>query len=80
MALDYVITSVQDSRVEDPTTQDVVNTYDVFFSIPSKGYAADVQVLKGSPDVVAAVKTAVETEVSRVEQIFALSTTTAPAA
>ena len=78
--LDYAITGVQDSQVEDPLTQDVVNTYDVFFAIPSKGYAADVQVPKGSPDVVAAIKTAVETEVSRVEQIFALSTTTVPTA
>jgi p-aminobenzoyl-glutamate transporter AbgT len=80
VALEYQITSVQDSQEEDPLTQDVVNTYDVFFAIPEKGYAADVQVPKGSQDVVAAVKTAVETEVARVEQIFNLSTTTAPAA
>jgi hypothetical protein len=78
--LDYLITSVQDSQIENPTTQDVENTYDVFFSIPDKGYAADVQVPKGETDVVAAVKAAVETEVARVEQIFALSTATAPAA
>jgi p-aminobenzoyl-glutamate transporter AbgT len=79
VALAYEITGVQDSQVENPLTQDVVNTYDVFFAIPAKGYAADVQVPKSEPDVVAAIKTAVETEVNRVEQIFALSTTTAPA-
>jgi hypothetical protein len=76
--LDYLITGVQDSQEEDPTTQNVVNTYDVFFSIPSKGYAADIQVPKSSADVVSAVKTAVETEVARVEAIFALSTATTP--
>jgi hypothetical protein len=80
VALDYLITSVQDSQVENPTTQDVENTYDVFFSIPDKGYAADVQVPKGSDDVVAAIKAAVEKEVGTVENIFALSTATAPAA
>jgi p-aminobenzoyl-glutamate transporter AbgT len=78
--LDYTITGVQDSQEEDPLTQDVINTYDVFFAIPSKGYAADLQVPKSSPDVVTAIKAAVETQVSTVEQIFALSTTTAPAA
>lgn len=79
MALDYQITSVQDSQEEDPLTQDVINTYDVFFAIPSRGYAADVQVPKSSQDVVGAVKAAVEAEVNRVEAIFALSTTTTPA-
>ena len=78
--LAYQITSVQDSQEEDPLTQDVVNTYDVFFAIPDKGYAADVQVPKGSADVVAAVQAAVEAEVSLVEAIFALSTSTTPAA
>jgi hypothetical protein len=78
VALAYEITGVQDSQVENPLTQDVVNTYDVFFAIPEKGYAADVQVPKSEPDVVAAIKTAVETEVNRVERIFALSTTTTP--
>jgi p-aminobenzoyl-glutamate transporter AbgT len=80
VALEYQITAVQDSQEEDPLTQDVINTYDVFFAIPSKGYAADVQVPKSSPDVVAAVQQAVEAEVNRVEAIFALSTTTTPAA
>jgi p-aminobenzoyl-glutamate transporter AbgT len=79
VALEYQVTAVQDSQEEDPLTQDVVNTYDVFFAIPSKGYAADVQVRKSEPDVVAAIKAAVEAEVNRVEQIFALSTTTTPA-
>jgi hypothetical protein len=78
--LDYLITGVQDSQEEDPTTQDVLNTYDVFFSIPSKGYAADVQVPKASANVVAAVQAAIEAEVNRVEAIFALSTAATPAA
>jgi hypothetical protein len=79
VALNYTITSVQDSQEEDPTTQDVINTYDVFFAIPSKGYAADVQVPKSSSNVVQTVKDAVEAEVARVEAIFALGTTPAPA-
>lgn len=79
MPTPYTITSVQDSQQEDPLTQDVINTYDVFFAIPSRGYAADIQVPKASGDVVAAVKTAVETEVARVDAIFALGSAPAPA-
>ena len=80
MALDYVITGVQDSQETDATGQDTVNTYDVSFAIPSPAYASDVQVPKSSTDVVAAIKAAVEQKVAEVEAIYALSTTTLPAA
>ncbi len=75
----YQITLVSDSQVEDPTTQDIVNTFDVNFAVPSLNYVSTISVPKTGGDVVGAIQTAVETAVGEVVAIYALGTATPPA-
>jgi len=75
----YNITLVTDSQEEDPTTQNIVNTFEVNFNVPSLNYVSTVTVPKTGGDTVANIQTAVEAAIAQVQAIYALGTPPPPA-
>lgn len=67
----YTVTNVASDQVEN-ASQDLVNVYDITFTVADKPGTFSVQVPVGSTDVVAAAAAAIQAVVDQVEGIYAL--------
>lgn len=67
----YNVTLVSSDQVEN-ANQDLVNVYDITFTIGSQPGTFTVQVQQNEPDVVAAAASAIQTVVDQVNGIYGL--------